>query len=88
MQNLTTKTPLLEQDLVALHSGTPQSKEWFHQSIMDVLKSPKISSFAKADCVAEVFTSIDVKIDYIKEQQKLLASLKKQLELAKGYAKV
>ena len=38
--------------------------------------------------MAEVFTSIDVKIDYIKEQQKLLASLKKQLEQAKTYAKV
>jgi len=88
MNNLTPKTPLLEQDLVALHSGTAQSKEWFQQSVMDILKAPTQSSFAKADRIAEVFMSIDVKIDYIKEQQKLLASLKKQLELAKGYAKV
>ena len=88
MQKLTTQTSILEQDLVSLHSGTPQSKEWFNQSIMNILQAPTQSSFAKADRVAEVFTSIDVKIDYIKEQQKLLAGLKKQLEQAKTYAKV
>jgi len=88
MQNLTSQSSQLEQDLIALHSGTPQSKEWFNQSVMNILKAPTQSSFAKADRVAEAFTSLDVKIDYIKEQQKLLASLKKQLELAKSYAKV
>ena len=87
MQNLTTQTSTLEQDFIALHSGTAQSKEWFHQNIMDILKTPTQSSFAKADTIAEVFVSIDAKIEYIKEQQRLLASLKKQLELAKGYAK-
>ena len=88
MQNLTTHTSPLEQDLLALHTGTTQSKEWFHQSVMDILKAPTQSSFAKADRVAEVFISLDVKIDYIKEQQRLLAILKKQLELAKSFAKV
>jgi len=88
MQKLTTQPSVLEQDLVALHSGTPQSREWFNQSVMNILQAPTQSSFAKADRVAEAFTSIDVKIDYIKEQQKLLASLKKQLEVAKNYAKV
>ena len=88
MQKLTTQSSQLEQDLLALHSGTTQSKEWFNQSVMNILQAPTQSSFAKADRIAEVFTSIDVKIEYIKEQQKLLASLKKQLELAKTYAKV
>jgi len=88
MQNLTTPPSQLEQDLVALHSGTTQSKEWFHQSVMNILQAPTQSSFAKADRIAEVFISLDAKIDYIKEQQRLLASLKKQLELAKSYAKV
>jgi len=88
MQKLTTQSSQLEQDLIALHSGTTQSKEWFNQSVMNILKAPIQSSFAKADRVAEAFTSLDVKIDYIKEQQKLLASLKKQLELAKTYAKI
>ena len=88
MQNLTTQSSQLEQDLLALHTGTTQSKEFFHQSVMNILKAPTQSSFAKADRVAEVFTSLDMKISYIKEQQQLLASLKKQLELAKSSAKV
>ena len=87
MQNLTTQTSQLEQDLVALHTGTPQSREWFQQSLMNILKAPTQSSFSKADRIAEAFVSLDAKIDYIKEQQRLLASLKKQLELAKSYAK-
>lgn len=88
MQNLTTQSSQLEQDLIALNTGTTQSKEWFNQSVMNILKAPTQSSFAKADRVAEAFISLDVKIDYIKEQQKILASLKKQLELAKSTAKV
>jgi len=88
MQNLTTQSSQLEQDLIALHTGTTQSKEWFNQSVMNILKAPTQSSFAKADRVAEAFVSLDVKIDYIKEQQRLLASLKKQMELAKSLAKV
>ena len=85
---LTTQASQLEQDLVALHTGTTQSKEWFTQNVMNILQAPTQSSFAKADRIAEAFVSIDVKIDYIKEQQRLLASLKKQLELAKSYAKI
>ena len=88
MQNLTTQSSQLEQDLIALHTGTTQSKDWFHQSVMNILQAPTQSSFAKADRIAEAFVSIDAKIDYIKEQQRLLASLKKQLELAKSSAKV
>ena len=87
MQNLTPFTSQLEQDLIALHNGTSQSKEWFNQSVTNILEAPTVSSYEKSDRLAEVFISLDVKIDYIKEQQRLLASLKKQLELAKGYAK-
>ena len=87
MQNLTPFTSQLEQDLIALHNGTSQSKEWFKQSVMNVLEAPTVSSYEKSDRIAKVFVSLDVKIDYIKEQQRLLASLKKQLELAKSYAK-
>ena len=88
MQNLTPYTSQLEQDLVALHTGTTQSKEWFQQSVMNILQTPTQSSFAKADAISEAFTSLDAKVDYIKEQQKILASLKKQLESAKSLAKV
>ena len=87
MQKLTIQPSMLEQDLVALHTGTTQSKEWFHQSVMTILQTPTQSSFAKADRIAEAFVSVDAKLDYIKEQQKLLARLKKQLEVAKSYAK-
>ena len=89
MKNLVTQeTSQLEQDLIALHTGTPQSKEWFHQSVINILKSPTVSSFVKSDRVAEAFSSLEVKVDYIKDQQRLLASLKKQLDQAKAYAKV
>ena len=87
MQNLTPYTSQLEQDMIALHTGTSQSKEWFKQSVMNILETPTVSSFEKSDRIAEVFVSLDVKVDYIKEQQRLLASLKKQIELAKGFAK-
>lgn len=87
MQNLIKQyTPKLEQDLIALHTGNDQAKKWFTQSVKDILES-KLSSFTKSDVIAEAFISIDAKIDYIKEQQTLLSNLKKQLELAKTYAK-
>ena len=87
MQNLTPFTSQLEQDLIALHTGTAQSREWFNQSVKSVLQTPTVSSYEKSDRIAETFVSLDVKIEYIKDQQRLLASLKKQLELAKSYAK-
>ena len=87
MQELTPHTSQLEQDLVALHTGTSQSREWFHQSVMNILQAPTLSSFVKSDRIAEAFLSLDAKIEYIKEQQRLLATLKKQLELAKAQAK-
>ena len=87
MQNLTPYTSQLEQDLVAIHTGSSQSKEWFTQSVMEILQTPTVSSYIKADRIAEAFISLDSKIEYIKEQQRLLASLKKQLETAKSIAK-
>jgi len=87
MKNLMTQYSQLEQDLVALHSGTSQSREMFTQSVMSILKAPAVSSYIKSDRIAEAFIELDAKIAYIKEQQKLLASLKKQLDLAKAYGK-
>ena len=54
-------------------------------TVMNILQAPTVSSFIKSDRIAEAFTSLDAKLNYIKEQQRLLASLKKQLELAKSY---
>lgn len=88
MKNLITQyTPQLEQDLLALHTGNSQSKQYFYQSVMNILQMPRMSSFQKADAIADAFVSLDARVAYIKEQQKLLANLKKQIETAKSYAK-
>ncbi len=80
-------TPQLEQDLIALHTGNNQAKQWFYQSVIDILENPKLSAFTKADQIADAFISLDAKLDYIIEQQRLLANLKKQMEIAKELAK-
>ena len=80
-------TPQLEQDLIALHTGNIQAKQWFYQSVINILENQNLSSFTKADQIADAFISLDSKLDYIVEQQRLLASLKKQIEIAKELAK-
>ena len=80
-------TPQLEQDLIALHTGNNQAKQWFYQSVINILENQKLTSFTKADQIADAFISLDSKIDYIVEQQRLLANLKKQMEIAKELAK-
>ncbi len=87
MNNLITQPSQLEQDLVGLHQDSSQSREWFYNSVIAILENKNISSYSKSDRIAEAFMSLDSKIDYIKEQQKLLASLKKQLETAKSNGK-
>ena len=85
--HLTTHSPKLEQELVGLHNDSSNSKEWFYDSLIAILENQNISHYKKSDTIAEIFTSLDSKVDYIKEQQKLLANLKKQLELAKSNGK-
>ena len=80
-------TPQLEQDLIALHTGNSQAKQWFYQSVINILENQKLTSFTKADQIADAFISLDSKLDYIVEQQRLLANLKKQMEIAKELAK-
>lgn len=80
-------TPQLELDLIALHTGNNQAKQWFYQSVINILENQKLSSFTKADQIADAFISLDSKLEYIVEQQRLLASLKKQIEIAKELAK-
>lgn len=80
-------TPQLEQDLIALHTGNIQAKQWFYKSVINILENQKLSSFTKADQIADAFISLDSKLDYIVEQQRLLSSLKKQIEIAKEFAK-
>ena len=80
-------TPQFEQDLIAQHTGKVQTRNWFYQSVINILENPNLSSFTKADQIADAFISLDSKLDYIVEQQRLLASLKKQIEIAKELAK-
>lgn len=80
-------TPQLEQDLIALHTGNNQAKQWFYQSVINILENTNLSSFSKCDAISDAFISLDSKLDYIVEQQRLLASLKKQIEIAKELAK-
>lgn len=80
-------TPQLEQDLIALHTGNVQARNWFYQSVINILENQNLSSFTKADQIADAFISLDSKLDYIVEQQRLLSSLKKQIEIAKELAK-
>lgn len=80
-------TPQLEQDLIALHTGNNQAKQWFYQSVINILENQNLTAFTKADQIADAFISLDSKLDYIIEQQRLLANLKKQIEIAKELAK-
>ncbi len=83
---LTQSTPL-EQSIVGLHTNNPETKEWFFGSIVSILQNEAMPYFTKADKIATAFMSIDSKIQYIKEQTKLLQQVKKQLELSRTNAK-
>ena len=63
--------PQLEQDLIALHTGNNQAKQWFYQSVMNILENQNLTSFTKADQIADAFISLDSKFEYIVEQQRL-----------------
>ena len=80
-------TPQLEQDLIALHTGNVQARNWFYQSVISILENKNLSSFTKADQIADAFISLDSKLNYIVEQQRLLTNLKKQIEISKELAK-
>ena len=83
---LTQSTPL-EQSIVGLHTDNPETKDWFYGSIITILQNEAMPYFTKADKIANAFLNIDSKIQYIKEQTKLLQELKKQLELSRSNAK-
>ena len=83
---LTQSTPL-EQSIVGLHTDNPETKEWFYGSIVSILQNEAMPYFTKADKIANAFMNIDSKIQYIKEQTKLLQQVKKQLELSRTNAK-
>ena len=87
MSKLQTTSSTLEQSLVGLHTDSPSSKEWFYDSVISILSNDKLSFYRKSDIIAEVFLELDSRLDYIKEKQIHLASMKKQIESAKDIGK-
>lgn len=83
---LTQSTPL-EQSIVGLHTNNPETQEWFYGSIVSILQNENLPYFTKADRIANAFMSIDSKVQYVKEQMKVLQQVKKQLELSRSNAK-
>lgn len=83
---LTQSTPL-EQSIVGLHTNNPETQEWFYGSIVTILQNENLPYFTKADRIANAFMSIDSKVQYIKEQMKVLQQVKNQLELSRNNAK-
>ena len=86
MQLQTISSPL-EQSIVGLHTDSSTAKEWFYDSVIAILTNEKLSFYKKSDIISEVFFALDSKLSYIKEQQKHLNSMKKQLESAKVIGK-
>jgi len=84
---LQTTSSTLEQSIVSLHTDSPTSKEWFYDSVISILSNDKLSFYKKSDIISDAFFDIDSKLDFIKEKQKHLASMKKQLESAKAIGK-
>jgi len=84
---LQTTSSTLEQSIVGLHTDSPSSKEWFYDSVISILSNDKLSFYKKSDIISDAFFDIDSKLDFIKEKQKHLASMKKQLESAKAIGK-
>ena len=84
---LQTTSSTLEQSIVGLHTDSPTSKEWFYDSVISILSNDKLSFYKKSDIISDAFFDIDSKLDFIKEKQKHLASMKKQLESAKAIGK-
>ena len=77
----------LEQSIMRLHTGNTENKEWFYGTVVSILENNNIPYFTKTDRIANAMNGIDVRIDYIKEQSKLLQHMKKQLELSRIKAK-
>ena len=82
-----TQSTSLEKSLIRLHTNNKENKEWFYGTIISILENESLPYFTKADRIASAFISIDSKIEYIKEQSKLLQHMRKQLELSRTNAK-
>ena len=82
----TQSTPL-EQSIMRLHTDNTENREWFYGTVTSILEDARVPYFTKTDRLSSAFLSIDSKIDYIKDQTKLLQHMKKQLEISRSKAK-
>ena len=85
---ITTTNNPLEKFILSLHNDNPKTQSWFYEAVVGILEDRYLPSFSKADRIAEVFSDLDMKLTYLKEQQQLMQQLKKQLDHAKNNAKV
>jgi len=83
---LTQSTPL-EQSIMKLHTDNAENLEWFFGTIASILEDNRIPYFKKTDKISNALINIDYKIEYIKEQIKLLQHMKKQLGVSRTKAK-
>lgn len=79
-------TPL-EQSIMGLHTDNPENREWFFGTVVSILEDSRLPFFTKADRLASALSNIDARVDYVKEQIRLLQHLKKQLEVSRTRAK-
>ncbi len=82
----TTNNPL-EKFISSLHSDNPETQSWFYEAVVGILEDKYLPSFTKADRIAEVFSDLEMKLTYLKEQQQIMQQLRKQLDHAKNNAK-
>lgn len=78
----------LAKHIASLNSDNPETQSWFYEAVIGILEDKYLPSFTKADRIAEVFSDLEMKLTYLKEQQQLMQQLRKQLDHAKGNAKV
>jgi len=83
-----TKYNPLNKFISTLHSDNPETQSWFYEAVVGILEDKYLPSFTKADRIAEVFSDLEMKLSYLKEQQQLMQQLWKQLDHAKCNAKV
>ncbi len=82
-----TQSTSLEQSIMRLHTDNPENREWFYGTVVSILENENLPFFAKTDKISSALLSIDSKINYIREQTKILQNIKKQLELSRNKAK-
>ena len=86
-QTMQTMNNPLHKFTASLHSKKPETQSWFYEAVIGILEDPNLPTFSKTDKISEFFAELDVKANYLKEQQQLLQQLRRQIDTAKQNAK-